>query len=100
MLSDETVIVAVDDQTSVDLDDEAAILHLKTGIYFGLNEVSAFVWRRLQQPSTVSALRAALSAEYDVPPGQAADDLQRLLSDLQTHHLIEIRGASADASST
>lgn len=99
MLPDETVIVAVSDQASVDLDDEVAMLHLKTGIYFGLNEVGAFVWRRLQQPCTVSALHAALLAEYDVPPSQAADDLQRLLGDLQVHHLIEIRHGSVDAAS-
>ena len=97
MLLDETVIVAVSDQTSVDLDDEAAILHLGTGIYFGLNEVGAFVWRRLQQPCTVSALRAALLAEYDVSPDQAAADHQldvvHAMADLLANRPDDLPGA-------
>lgn len=97
MFPPEAVITAVPDQTFVDLDDEVAILHLQRGIYFGLNEVGAFVWRRLQQPSSVAALEAAVLAEYDVSPAQCAADVQALLADLLAQQLIAVRPAPADA---
>jgi hypothetical protein len=97
MFPPDAQITAIPDQTSVDLDDEVAILHLKSGVYFGLNEVGAFLWRRLQQPATVAALQAAVLAEYAVTPEQCAADVQALLADLLAHHLIEVRPADAPA---
>ncbi|MCC7361002.1 MAG: PqqD family protein [Anaerolineales bacterium] len=93
MFASDTTITAIRDQTSVDLDDEVAILNLASGVYFGLNEVGAFIWRRLQQPATVAALEAAVLAEYAVTPEQCAADLQKLLADLHAHGLIEARSA-------
>jgi hypothetical protein len=97
MLPDTTTITAIPDQTSVDLEDEAAILHLKSGVYFGLNEVGAFIWRLIQQPRTVGDVRAALLAEYDVSPEQADQDLQALLAELSQHDLIAVRDADPGA---
>jgi hypothetical protein len=93
-LAPTTTIVAIADQASVDLDDEAAILNLKTGVYFGLNEVGAWIWHLLQQPRTVAEVRAAMLVEFDVPPERCEADLQALLRDLAQHQLIEIRAAS------
>ena len=95
MFPPNAVIVAIPDQTSVDLEDEVAILHLKSGIYFGLNEVGAYLWRRLQQPASVAALEAAVLAEYAVTPEQCAADVQALLADLLAHQLIEVRAEAA-----
>ena len=91
---DQATITAAADQASVDLDDEAAILNLKTGIYFGLNEVGAWVWRLIQQPRTVAEIRAAMLAEFEVAPDDCQRDLQALLRDLAQHQLIEVRPAS------
>jgi len=95
MIAPDQLITAIPDQTSVDLDDEVAILHLKSGVYFGLNEVGAFVWRRVQQPATVAALEAAVLAEYAVTPEQCAADVQALLADLLAHQLITVQPAGA-----
>jgi hypothetical protein len=91
--ADNATIIAISDQASVDLDDEAAILNLKTGVYFGLNEVGAWVWRLIQAPHTVAQVRAALLAEFEVAPETCASDLQALLRDLAQHQLIEVRDA-------
>lgn len=93
-LAPATIIVAITDQASVDLDDEAAILNLKTGVYFGLNEVGAWIWRLIQQPRTVAEVRAAMLDEFDVTPERCDADLQALLRDLDQHQFIEIRAAS------
>ena len=97
MLPDTATIAAIPDQTSVDLEDEAAILHLKSGVYFGLNEVGAFIWRLIQQPHTVGDVRAAILAAYEVSPEQANQDLHALLSELRQHDLIDVRDAEPGA---
>ncbi len=88
-----TTIVAIADQASVDLDDEVAILNLKTGVYFGLNEVGAWIWRFIQQPRTVAEVQAAVLDEFDVTPEQCQADLEALLRELGQHQLIEIHEA-------
>ncbi len=93
--ADTTTVAAARDQASVDLDDEAAILNLKTGIYFGLNEVGAWVWRLIQTPKTVAEIRAAMLAEFEVEPEACQADLQALLRDLEENELIEVRPGGA-----
>ncbi|MEP7359502.1 MAG: PqqD family protein [Anaerolineales bacterium] len=89
--ADETIIAAAADQASVDLDDEAAILNLKTGIYFGLNDVGAWIWRLIQEPHSVADIRAAVLAEFEVDAETCQSDLQALLRDLEQNQLIEVR---------
>ena len=91
--ADETTIAAAPDQASVDLDDEAAILNLKTGIYFGLNEVGAWIWRLIQEPRTVAAIREAVLAEFEVEPAACQADLQALLRELEQSQLITVNQA-------
>ena len=91
--TDETTVVVAPDQASVDLDDEAAILNLKTGIYLGLNEVGAWIWRLIQAPRTFAAIREAVLAEFEVEPDSCQDDLQALLRDLEQNQLIKVSQA-------
>jgi coenzyme PQQ synthesis protein D (PqqD) len=88
--ADELTIVAAPDQASVDLDDEAAILNLKTGIYFGLNEVGAWIWRLIQEPRTVAEIREAVLGQFEVEPETCQSDLQALLRELEQNQLIEV----------
>ena len=92
-LAPTTTIVAIANQASVDLDDEVAILNLKTGVYFGLNEVGAWVWLQIQQPRTVAEIAAAVVDEFDVTPERCQIDLQNLLRELDQHQLIQIHAA-------
>lgn len=77
-----TVVVAAPEQVSCDLDGEVAILDLDKGVYYGLDEVGARIWRELQQPRAVSTLKQALLDEYDVDPDTCERDLCALLDRL------------------
>ena len=48
------------EQVSCELGDEAVILNLEDGAYYGLNEVAARVWKIVQEPRTVGEIRDAL----------------------------------------
>lgn len=89
-LSDESRIVVSKDQVSCDLAGEAAILNLKSGVYYGLDPVGARIWNLLQQPTTLLKIREELLACYDVDAPTLDSDIRDLLSKLAEQGLIDI----------
>ena len=87
----ETVVQASPDQVSCVLEGEAAILNLKTGVYYGLDPVGAMVWKLIEQPRTVASVRDAMLESYDVDAGRCELDLLTLLGKLEGEGLIEVR---------
>ncbi|HEX2202133.1 MAG TPA: PqqD family protein [Longimicrobium sp.] len=88
-----TVVSAARDQVSTELEGEVVILGLADQVYYGLDEVGARVWALLAEPRPVSALVAAIVAEYDVDAATAERDLLDLLRDLAGRRLIEVRSS-------
>jgi len=89
-ISERSTVVVIKDQVSCDLSGEAAILNLKSGVYFGLNAVGASIWKLIQEPKTVKEIQEALLEEYDVDPDRCEQDILELLQELSTNGLIEI----------
>lgn len=83
-----TRVVAAPRQVSADLRGEAAILDLRTGVYFGLNEVGARVWALVQQPKRVADVCDALCAEFEVEPARCHRDVVALLEEMARHGLV------------
>lgn len=84
-------IVATTDQVlSCDLGGEVAILHLKNGFYYGLNDVAARVWELIRTPKTLTEIRDALLEEFEVEPDRCERDLREFLKQLASAELIEI----------
>ena len=90
MISTTTQVKASNDQVSCELNNEAAILDMKTGVYYGLDPVGARIWELIQQPRAVSAIVATLLDEYEVAPAECERDVLALLAHLQEHQLVEI----------
>jgi hypothetical protein len=90
-LSVNSSVVAANGQASSDLGGEVAILHLKAGVYFGLEAVGAQIWNLIQEPKTVEEIRDILVSEYEVEPGRCESDLIALLQRLAEEDLIEVR---------
>ena len=57
-----------------------------------LNEVSAFIWEKLQKPVSREDLLQAVLDEFDVEEAKAGEDLDALLLKLQGYDLIEDMG--------
>jgi hypothetical protein len=77
------------DQVSCDIGGETAILHLTSGIYYGLDAIGTRIWDLMQRPITVAELEAILLEEYDVEADRLASDLRELCEKLVTARLIE-----------
>ncbi len=90
-ISGRSIVVVSKDQVSADLTGEAAILDLKSGVYYGLDAVGARIWDLLQEPKTVNDIRDAILEEYDVEPERCERDLLTLLQELAAAGLIEAR---------
>jgi hypothetical protein len=89
-ISLETTVVAAKEQASADLGGEAAILNLKSGVYYGLNPVGARIWALIQEPRTVREVREMLLEEYDVDADRCERDLLAILRQLAENTLIDI----------
>jgi hypothetical protein len=94
-VSGQTIVVAAEGQVSCHLVDEEIILALKSGVYFGLNAVGAYIWKLIQEPKTVNDICDALLAEYNVELQRCEQDLIVLLRELAAHGLIEMKDGSA-----
>lgn len=90
-ISDRSVVVVAKDQVSCDLAGEAAILNIKSGVYYGLDPVGARIWNLMQEPRPVAEIQNAITSEYDVEPERAARDLVGLLEKLLAEGLIEVK---------
>lgn len=93
-ISDRTVVVVAKDQVSCDLAGEAAILNIKSGVYYGLDPVGARIWSLMQEPRAVVEIRNVITDEYDVEPDRCASDLASLLDKLLAEGLIEVKDGS------
>jgi Coenzyme PQQ synthesis protein D (PqqD) len=93
-LSGESTVVVSQDQVSCELGGEAAILNLKAGVYYGLNEVGARIWKLIHEPKRVSEIRDTILEEYQVEPEQCEVDVMVLLQALLDNGLIEEKNES------
>jgi hypothetical protein len=96
-IEDSATVVAAGDLLACEFGAELVILNLRDGVYYGLEDVGARLWSLLQQPVTVSAIRDALVAEYDVEPARCGRDVRALLQNLAARGLIEVRQSGDDA---
>ncbi len=86
-----SVVVATSQQVFVEVEGEFIILNTDTGMYYGLEEVGAHLWRRLQQPTAVGDLCAAVSADYDVDTASCERDVTLVLEHMAAEGLVEVR---------
>ena len=73
------------------LEGEAIILNLATGIYFGLDAVGTRMWTVLAESSSVRCVVDAIREEYDVEPGTAEQDVLDLVTQLAEKGLIQLQ---------
>ena len=71
------------------LGEGAALLNLRTNIYYSLDTVGSFVWNALSEPVAFGGLVARVLAEFDVAPDVAERDLATLVNWLDAAGLVQ-----------
>ena len=88
-LSMQSTVHQAQDQLSCDLAGEAAILNVRSGVYYGLDPVGARIWKLIEEPRSLEEVRDTLVEEFDVEPSRCEADLLALVQELQANGLIE-----------
>jgi hypothetical protein len=79
-----------DDVLWQELQGEAVLLNLKTGVYFGLNPIGSRIWALLADHGVIRDVIDAIVGEYDVEAPVCADDVIALVADMQKHALVTV----------
>lgn len=74
-----------------ELGEEAVLLNLDSGVYFGLNPVGRLIWQELEDSATLSHLIAKVSQTFDQSPQDVENDVFTFVSELDANGLIEIQ---------
>lgn len=69
------------------LDEEAILLDVDSGVYYGLDGVGIHIWKLLEGGCEESEIMRRLQEEYEVDPAQLRTDVCRFLEELATHRL-------------
>jgi hypothetical protein len=75
---------------SAEVGDEAVLLHIDTGVYYGLDEVGARIWALLAQERDPQAIWETLVEEYEVEPQQLRRDMSTFLQRLIELQLVQV----------
>lgn len=87
-LSDDTILIRNEQAIESRLGEETVILHLGSGIYFGLDPVGTRIWELLAEGATPAAIRARMQDEFDVAPEVLRADIGVFLESLLTHAIV------------
>lgn len=78
------------DQVAADMGDEAIVLNLKSGVYYGTQQIGVRIWSLLDEPHTVEAIRDAIVQEFEVDSERCERDVLAFLGQMELAGLLEI----------
>lgn len=73
-----------------EIDDEAVLLNLQSGIYFGLDKVGTDIWRWIGEDGRLENVLGKLTGRYDVAKETAGADLLELAEKLKKNGLVHV----------
>jgi hypothetical protein len=79
-----------DDVLFQELQGDAVLLDLKTGVYFGLDRVGTRMWQLISEHKMLSAVVETVTGEFEVTEEKCADDLLSFVGRLQDQGLLSV----------
>jgi len=70
------------------MDNEAVLLNVRTGAYFGLNKVGTVIWQLYSEGKTVAEVVSNLCERYGIASERATTDVQALTQKLLEKELL------------
>lgn len=75
-----------------ELDGEAVLLDLATGVYFGLNATGTRMWQLIEKHRLLARVVPRLAQEFDAPGTQLESDLLTFVAQLEEKGLLRREG--------
>ena len=79
-----------DDVLFQELQGDAVLLDLKTGVYFGLDRVGTRMWQLMGEKDSLAAVASVVCDEFDVTEDRCASDLVGLAQRIEEQGLLRI----------
>jgi len=80
----------LDDVLFQELQGEAVLLNLKTGVYLWLDQIGTQIWQLLQADGSLGKVSEVILREYDVTPEKLTRDLVNLVAQMEQQGLVEV----------
>ena len=72
------------------LDGEAIIINLSNGIYYSMDKVGGLIWEMIERGRSLQEIVESIASRYDVSPGKAQADVERLAGELIQENLVVV----------
>ncbi|HUQ50563.1 MAG TPA: PqqD family protein [Terriglobales bacterium] len=89
-ITPQTKVTVTPDQVSSEVSGEIIILHVKDGMYFGLDDVGAVVWQAIQKPRRVDEIVNTMLEQFEVDREKCEADLCALLEQMVAAKLVSV----------
>ncbi len=73
-----------------EMEGEAVLLNVQTGVYFGLDKTGTAIWQMLEKKPRVETALKSMVEEYDVDPATCRQDMMKFISSLEKNGLLEV----------
>ena len=73
---------------------ETVLLNMKSGTYYGMDQVGTLVWNLVQEPQTLEYIREAILQEFEVERESCERDLIAFLHEMESAKLIDIENGT------
>jgi len=91
LLSLSSQVIVSSEYISSETKDGSIVFQIKSGSYFGLNEIGTQIWKLIQETKSIADIRDAIVSEYAVNSEVCLRDIMVILNQLASQKLIEVR---------
>jgi hypothetical protein len=88
MTNERRRVQPVDGVAIAGIDDEAVLLHVGTGVYYGIDPVGTRVWQLLVEGADEASIVDQLLREYEVTPERLRADVADFIDMLEENGLV------------
>ena len=87
----DTLVRVPKDVVFRELDGEAVILNLESGMYFGLDPIGTRIWRLVEENGSLRAVWEAMQREFEAPGDTLRSDLLTFINELSAKGLVTLQ---------
>tara|TARA_B100001109_G_scaffold255669_1_gene259908 strand:+ start:7844 stop:8137 length:294 start_codon:yes stop_codon:yes gene_type:complete len=85
----EQIVKRSSDIISSEVDGEVVMMSVDQGMYFGMDSIGGEIWKKLEEPKSISALCKELSQEYNESYTTIEEDVVKFMHDLLQNNIVE-----------
>lgn len=68
--------------------DETVLLHIKDGVYYGLDPVGSLIWAGLNEGRALPEICASIAGRFEVPLAQVEADARAFIVELEASNIV------------